>query len=155
MTKNWNMIGRWKPVALLVAAFIGLAGCRAGAPAETIQPVSQLPLPLQAYLSVDAYFIAQGMVRGRLADGRLMRDQARDLVASTLYARQLTAGNLLHPTADGQRRVQLAIEMMLACVQQANSGSTAACLGPSPVSGEAGRPVADASRPATAESAPR
>jgi hypothetical protein len=27
--------------------------------AESIQPVSRLPLPLQAYLSLDTYFIAQ------------------------------------------------------------------------------------------------
>ncbi|GBQ28939.1 hypothetical protein AA12717_3097 [Gluconacetobacter sacchari DSM 12717] len=152
------MVGRQGPaVSLVVAGFIGLAACRAGPPADAIQPIDRLPLPLQAYLSVDAYFIAQGMVRGRLSDGRLMHDQARDLVASTLYARQLTVANMLHPTAGGQRRVQMAIEMMLGCVQLANSGSTAACLGPMspPVSGAGGHPVADASRPATAESAPR
>ncbi|MBB2204420.1 hypothetical protein [Gluconacetobacter takamatsuzukensis] len=153
MTKSRNRIGKGWGVAL-VAGLFGLAGC--ARPDPTIRPVSQLPLPLQAYLSVDAYFIAQGMVRGRLADGRLMHDQARDLVASTLYARDLTVQNMLHPTVEGQRRVQLAIEMMLDCVQLANSGSTAACLGPPPpVSGGDARPVADASRPATAESAPR
>lgn len=152
------MIGRRGPAALLVAAgFMALAGCRSGSPPEAIQPIETLPLPLQAYLSVDAYFIAQGMVQGRLADGRLMHDQARDLVASTLYARQLTVQNVLHPTVESQHRVQLAIEMMLDCVRLANSGSTAACLAPvaPPISGGDGRPVADASRPAAAESAPR
>ncbi|MFT8777196.1 MAG: hypothetical protein ABF893_11140 [Gluconacetobacter liquefaciens] len=156
MTKSWNMIGRQRVAAsLLVTAFVGLTGCRGGVPAESIQPVNRLPLPLQAYLSLDTYFIAQGMVKGRLSDGRLMHDQARDLVAATLYARQLAARNMMHPTVDGQKRVQLAIEMVLDCVQQANSGSTAACLAPPPVSGAAGRPAVDASRPATAESAPR
>lgn len=156
MTKSWNRIGRRRLAAsLLVTAFVGLTGCQSGAPAESIQPVSRLPLPLQAYLSLDTYFIAQGMVKGRLSDGRLMHDQARDLVAATLYARQLAARNMMHPTVDGQKRVQLAIEMVLDCVQQANSGATAGCLTPPSVSGGGGSPAAGAFHPATAESAPR
>jgi hypothetical protein len=141
--------------AMLGSGCMAMAGCRATpGPDAAVLPMERLPLALQAYLSIDTYFIAQGMVTGRLSSGRLTHDQARDLVATTLYARHLAAENVLHPTADGQTRVQIAIQVMLACVGQADSGSTAACL-PSPVSGPGARPVEVASRPAEAGSAPR
>ncbi|WP_342628752.1 hypothetical protein AAC691_01825 [Nguyenibacter vanlangensis] len=148
-----------RPSGRGLACFLGLAGCvmaagcQASRPAPAIQPMSELPLPLQAYLSIDTYFIAQGMVSGRLADGGLMRDQARGLVADTLYARHLAAENMLHPSADGQHHVRQAIESMLACIGQTDSGSKAACL--PPVSAPDGRPAEAASPPAEAAAAPR
>ncbi|ACI53239.1 hypothetical protein Gdia_3515 [Gluconacetobacter diazotrophicus PA1 5] len=143
-----------RPLVLTLAGVLAMAGCRATAPDAAVRPMEQLPLALQAYLSIDTYFIAQGMVSGRLASGHLKQDQARDLVATTLYARHLAAENVLHPTEGGERRVQVAIQMMLACVGQADSGSTAACL-PAPVSAPDARRAEVASRPVEAGAAPR
>ncbi|WP_041249363.1 hypothetical protein [Gluconacetobacter diazotrophicus] len=99
-----------RPLVLTLAGVLAMAGCRATAPDAAVRPMEQLPLALQAYLSIDTYFIAQGMVSGRLASGHLKQDQARDLVATTLYARHLAAENVLHPTEGGERRVQVAIQ---------------------------------------------
>ncbi|MBB2202387.1 hypothetical protein [Gluconacetobacter tumulisoli] len=137
-------------IALLsLAGGLLLAGCQTA----SRPTVARMPQALQAYLAVDTYFIAEGMVSGRLSSGGILRDQARDLVTSTLYARHVTAQNVLHPTAGGQRRAQQAIETMLACVAQTDGGANAPCLPPGDVSARDARRAAAAAPPEGAAAA--
>ncbi|GBQ82846.1 hypothetical protein AA13595_1026 [Gluconacetobacter johannae DSM 13595] len=139
------------PIALLaLAGGLLLGGCQ-----SSPSTMTRLSPAAQAYLTVDTYFIAEGMVGGRLSSGHILRDQARDMLTSTLHARYATAQNVLHPTADGQRRARLAIETMLACVGQADGGTNVPCLPPGDVSALDARRAAAAVPPEAAAAAPR
>ncbi|GBQ34139.1 hypothetical protein HLH34_17640 [Gluconacetobacter azotocaptans] len=147
-----DAVSRPGPIALLaLAGGLLLGGCQASPPAMT-----HLSPAAQAYLTVDTYFIAEGIVSGRLSSGHILHDQARDMLTSTLHARYVTAQNVLHPSADGQRRARQAIETMLACVGQADGGTNVPCLPPGDVSArDAARRAAAAVPPEAAAAAPR